>query len=165
MEKKNLSVNSDLSVNSSEIENPQGVAKQVTESHNISLLEEKLVVKRHRKKVGEVIIRKQVETQIIQIPIRREKLIVEKVGITAEHLAEIDLGEQEVNGIKFNELGNTNNIYQSQSQFLSLEAVTELLAKIKEYSAGGETKIRLEIITNSDKSHQLYQDIVVTANC
>ena len=55
--------------------------------------------------MGEVIVRKIVETRTIHIPIRREKLIVEKVGINPEQITEIDLGKEKVNGIEFNHLG------------------------------------------------------------
>ena len=67
--------------------------RQVRENYDISLLEEKLVVKRQKHKLGEVVVRKEVETQTIHIPIRREKLIVEKVGVTTEHLTEVNLAE------------------------------------------------------------------------
>ncbi len=44
----------------------------------IRLLGERLVVERSKRKIGEVIIRKEVETRMIQIPVRREKLIIEE---------------------------------------------------------------------------------------
>jgi stress response protein YsnF len=41
------------------------------ELYQISLLEEKLQVSRRKEKVGEVVIRKQFETRMISIPLRR----------------------------------------------------------------------------------------------
>ncbi|WP_319422237.1 DUF2382 domain-containing protein [Pleurocapsa sp. FMAR1] len=147
----------------------------IPETYQISLLEEKLVVKRSKLKVGEVVVRKEVETRMVHLPIRREKLIIEKVGATNEHLTEVDLGEGEINGVKFSELGNTNDIYQVQSGFISLEAVKQLLAKIdnlyqNESGAGANiqptdrsnsknVKVRLEIITDNSQSQQTFQDL------
>ena len=132
--------------------------QQLRENYNISLLEEKLVVKRYKRKLGEVVVRKEVETRTIHIPIRREKLIIEKVGVTTEHLTEV-IGEEQVNGIEFGELNNSNDIYQVQSDFVSLQAVKELLSKIGDRSGTENIKVRLEIITDNSQSQQDYQDI------
>ncbi len=152
------------------------IQAEIRETHQISLLEEKLIVKRRKLKVGEVIVRKEVETRMIHLPIRREKLIIEKVGATNEHLTEVDLGEGKINGVKFSELSNTDDIYQVQSGFISLEAVKQLLAKIDSYQDRNElgdwantqpknrpnsknVKVRLEIITDNSQSQQTFQDL------
>lgn len=131
----------------------------VQENYNFSLLEEKLVVNRQKRKLGEVIVRKEVETQTIHIPIRREKLIVEKVGITTEHLTEVNLAEEKVNGVKFGELDNARNIYQAQSNFVSLQQLRDLLARIPDRSDTENIKLRLEIITDNSQSQRVYQNI------
>lgn len=59
----------------------------------IPLHEERLVVDQKKQKVGEVVVRKEIETEIIQVPVQREKLIVEQVGAEPHQLAEIDLSE------------------------------------------------------------------------
>lgn len=129
------------------------------ESQNISLLEEKLVVKRQKRKLGEVVVRKEVETRMLHIPIRREKLIVEKIGTTTEHLTEVNLRSEEVNGVKIDELGDAKNIYQAQTNFVSLSKAQELLDKIIKSSTRGNTKIRLEIISDNCESQQTYLDL------
>ena len=131
----------------------------VLDEHQISLLEEKLVVKRQKYKVGEVIVRKVVETRTIHLPIRREKLIVEKAGTTDEHLAEVDLGEGQVNGVKFSELGNANELYLSQSNFVSVESAQQLLATVNDRFDGSNVKVRLEIVSDSSDSQTAYQQI------
>ena len=72
-------------------------ANMLTE-HVISLLEERLVVDLTRQKVGDIVVRKEIETQLVQVqvPIRREKLIVEQVSPEYKRIAEIDLGSQQV---------------------------------------------------------------------
>lgn len=71
---------------------------KVVEEANIALKAEKLVIERERKKVGEVVVRKEVETHYIQVPVKREKLIIEQVSDEeSTRLAEIPLSEQIIN--------------------------------------------------------------------
>jgi len=56
------------------------------------LLEERLVVNRKRVKKGEVIVRKVTETQMVEVPVYREKLVVQKQGEDSS-LFEMPLGE------------------------------------------------------------------------
>ncbi|KAB8334948.1 DUF2382 domain-containing protein [Scytonema tolypothrichoides VB-61278] len=65
----------------------------------IRLLGERLIIERSKRKVGEVIVRKEIETQIVQVPIRREKLIVEQVSPEYKQLAQVDLGEEVISGV------------------------------------------------------------------
>ena len=96
---------------------------------------------------------------MVHIPIRREKLIVERLGITNEHITEVDLADERVNGVKFDELGDSNNIYQTKSNFISLQAAKELLTKIPDRSYSENIRVRVEIITDNRKSQTDYQAI------
>ncbi|MHC5597474.1 MAG: YsnF/AvaK domain-containing protein [Nostoc sp.] len=78
--------------------------EQVTDEQIIRLVEERLVVESSKRKVGEVIVRKVIETQMIQVPIRREKLIVEQISPEHKQLAEIDLGQGEITGVDLTEV-------------------------------------------------------------
>lgn len=66
----------------------------------LQLLEERVVVDRSKRKVGEVIVRKEIETYMVQVPVRRERLIVEQVGGENKQLASIDLSEGEISGLE-----------------------------------------------------------------
>lgn len=68
-----------------------------TQGKTIPLVAERALVKRHRRKVGEVVVRKVVETDWVQIPIHRETLLIEQAGKPTP-LAEISLGETRVSG-------------------------------------------------------------------
>jgi len=57
----------------------------------VQLLEERLVVEIHRRKLGEVIVRKIVDIEMVEVPIRREKLVVEQISPDHRQLAVIDL--------------------------------------------------------------------------
>jgi len=67
----------------------------------IRLLGERVVVDRNKRKVGEVIVRKVIETRMVQVqvPVRHEKLIVEQVSPERKQLAEIDLGKRNFLGL------------------------------------------------------------------
>jgi len=68
---------------------------EVLEEEIIRLLGERLVVDRGKRKIGEVIVRKEIETRMIQVPVRFEKLIVEQVSPERKQLAEINLGQED----------------------------------------------------------------------
>lgn len=121
----------------------------------ISLLEEKLQVARRREKVGEVIIRKQVETRMVHLPIRREKLIVEKTGKNAERLAEVIISEEKVNGFSYDELNRSNNFNLEQSQFVSPVVARELLSELAQLPASAKLKVRLEILREDSEDQNL----------
>ena len=91
---------------------------EVLEEELIRLLGERVVVARSKRKIGEVIVRKEIETRMVQIqvPVRHEKLIVEQVSPERKQLAEIDLG-QVVTGIDLSE---------SVSQALEIDKVDKL---------------------------------------
>lgn len=72
----------------------------IVENVTIPLKEEKLMVERERRKVGEVVIRKEVETHFVQVPVKREKLVIEQVGEDAQTITEIPLSEEVVRVVK-----------------------------------------------------------------
>jgi Domain of unknown function (DUF2382) len=72
----------------------------IVDNITIPLKEEKLIVERERRKVGEVVIRKEVETHFVQVPVKREKLVIEQVGTDDQILAEIPLSEERVRVVK-----------------------------------------------------------------
>ena len=125
----------------------------------IPLLEEKLQVTRQKQKVGEVIVRKQVETKIVEVPLRREKLIVERIGKNPEQLTEVVIGSGKVNGFQYNELNDHDRLHLTNSHFLDLPTAHKLLEALTQVSATANTKIRLEIVTDSSEHQLEYQNI------
>jgi stress response protein YsnF len=89
------------------------VSSEVAEEEIVRLLEERLVVNRSKWKVGEIVVRKEVETTTIQVPIQREKLIIEQVGSETKQLAEIDLAQGEVAGIELTEVPSSDTVERS----------------------------------------------------
>lgn len=126
---------------------------------HIPLLEEQLQVTRRQRKIGEVVIRKQVETQMVQVPIRREKLIVERIGQNPQQLAEIVVGSETVNGYNYEEIDSTNSLHITKSNFLDLSTAQALLKALEKLEAANNAKIRLEIVTNCPKSQIEHQEL------
>lgn len=75
---------------------PPPPAPEIAQEEIIPLREERLIVDQQRRKVGEVVMRKEIETEIIEVPVQREKLIVEQVGDDPKRLAEIDLADEQL---------------------------------------------------------------------
>jgi Domain of unknown function (DUF2382) len=81
------------SVHQLELEDmPREASTSVVSETMIPLLEERLAVDFHRRKIGEVVVRKEIDICIVEVPVRRERLIVEQVSPTYEQLAVVDLG-------------------------------------------------------------------------
>ncbi len=136
---------------------------EAAEEDIIRLLGERLVVQRNKRKIGEVIIRKQVETRMIQIPVRREKLIVEQAGIESKQLAEIDLGEEEISQKQFEQNKSTlvNSDFETgltvTGEFDSPEVACAILNTIQLENHHGCKKIRVSILVEDEEKQQKYQ--------
>lgn len=96
----------------------------------IRLLEERLIVNRSKRKAGEIVVRKVVETRMVEVPVRREKLIVEQVGSEARQLAEVDISSGEIAGIELNGTAISPSHPIVQGEFTSLKTASQLLDAI-----------------------------------
>ncbi|MBD1843684.1 DUF2382 domain-containing protein [Cyanobacteria bacterium FACHB-63] len=129
----------------------------LTPEEVIQLLEERLVVRSDKRKVGEIVVRKEIETRIVEVPVRREKLIVERVDPTYERIAEIDLGQSQINGKEYtngNAIVNSNTI---QGEFDSPKAASDLLDAIARTPDHNCAEIRIEITLKDSKHKETYQ--------
>lgn len=96
-----LNLSSNYSVNSEDKAN-SGLSQisdnytEIVAQETIRLLEERLVVDNKKYKVGEVIVRKVVETRMLQVPVRREKLIIEQLYPRYKKLGEVSLSETDI---------------------------------------------------------------------
>lgn len=151
-------LNSDSEINSINIPRKEQQS-DTSEVYQVSLLEEKLKVARYRQKIGEVIVRKQVETRMIQVPIKREKLVVERIGQNPEILTEVVIGEEKLNGFNYPELSDTDSLHVTKSNFLDLPTAEKLLEAIRHLSSADNARVRLEIVTNCSEHQIEHQNI------
>jgi Domain of unknown function (DUF2382) len=147
--------------------------------HVISLLEERLVVELNRQKVGDIVVRKEIETQLIQVqvPIRREKLIVEQVSPEYKRIAEVDLGSQQVDtdamtsrierefssvnedkSIAVGSVG-TNRVTIGGRTY-SPQAASDILNELARMSDGNRDDIQIEIVLKNAARQANYQTVL-----
>lgn len=131
---------------------------ETVEQKEIALLEERLVVNRSKRKVGEVIVRKEVETRMVEVPVRREKLIIERAGELPERLAEIDLGEGQVTGVELAEMAQANAQPTVSAEFTSVQKASKVLSAIASQPHHGCAKVRLEIVLENNQVQETYQN-------
>lgn len=138
--------------------------EQVSEEQIIRLLEERLVVESSSKrKIGEVIVRKVIETRMIQVPVRREKLIVEQISPEHKQLAEIDLGEEEISGVDLTEVerlevtGFDSSLTVS-GEFSSPKTASLLLNAIALERNHGCKQVRITIAVEDESQQKKYQE-------
>lgn len=142
---------------------------EVLEEELIRLLGERLIVDRSKHKVGEVIVRKVIETRMVQVPVRREKLIIEQVSPEHKQLAQIDLGEEELADIDLTEAASIDNEIPS-TQTASLDGLTVrgvfnspkiaslFLNAIALERRHGCKEVRLEIVVEDAERQKTYQE-------
>jgi uncharacterized protein (TIGR02271 family) len=134
-------------------------SSEIRESYKIPLLEEKIKINRRKQKTGEIVVRKEIETKTVQIPISREKLIIERIGKHPEQLAEVIIKEEKVNGFEFGQIDTNENLHVTKSHFLTVTTAQKLLEALAHLSNTGDAKIRLEIVTNCSKEQIKHQSI------
>ncbi|MEA5571515.1 DUF2382 domain-containing protein [Calothrix sp. UHCC 0171] len=133
----------------------------------LRLLEERLIVDRTKQKVGEVVIRKEIETRMVTVPVRREILIVEQISPENKQLASIDLGGEEISGIELTspEIRETINQNQQLSseltvsgEFTSPKIASLLLNAIAMERHNGCKSIHITITVDDEEHQQQYQE-------
>jgi len=129
----------------------------IVDQEVIRLLEERLVINRSKRKVGEVIVRKEIETRMVQVPIQWEKLIVEQVGDDPKVLAEIDLGEGNITGIDLAEIQSDRHEPTVKAEFTSVQKASKILNAIASQPRHGCVKVRLELVLEDKQLEDTYQ--------
>ncbi|MBW4537542.1 MAG: PRC and DUF2382 domain-containing protein [Myxacorys chilensis ATA2-1-KO14] len=148
------------------VEQQDVLRQNVVQDETIRLLEERLKVNYQKQKVGEVVVRKEIETRMVQVPVRREKLIVEQVGDSPRRLAEIDLAQGEIEGLELlgSEVPSNHSITAGSTvgstvrgEVSSPRTAAWLLDAIARQSNHGCKRIRIEIELDNPSHQETYQ--------
>ncbi|KAM3090083.1 YsnF/AvaK domain-containing protein [Phormidesmis sp. 146-35] len=142
------------------VDSPKVLSETVVQEESIQLLEERLKVDYTKHKVGEVIVRKEIETRMIQVPVRREKLIVEQISPDRRQLAEIDLGEDGISDLNLQDyIPETHQISNHivSGEFDSPKTAAWLMDTIAHQLRHGCKRIRVEIELEDASQSELYQ--------
>ncbi len=140
--------------------------EKVAQEEIIRLLGERLIVDRTKRKVGDVIVRKQIETRMVQIPVRYEKLVVEQVSPEHKQLAEIELGKGHISGIELTtgerpEVGIYDGFDGSltvSGEFNSPKIASLLLNAIALERNHACKKVRVTIAVEDEEHQKKYQE-------
>lgn len=153
-----LSLQADLPLQTETVNEHVSAASPPVAQEAIQLLEERLVVNRSRRKVGEVIVRKEIETRIIEVPVRREKLIVEQISPEYKQLAVVDLGQVE------DELDTAaaRALFPStvEGRFTSTNAAVQFLEAIAAQPDSGLQSVQVSIEIKDATSRAAYQQLL-----
>ncbi|MBD2532287.1 DUF2382 domain-containing protein [Nostoc flagelliforme FACHB-838] len=138
-------------------------SEQVSEEQIIRLLEERLFVESSKRKVGEVIVRKVIETRMVQVPVHREKLIVEQISPEHKQLAEIDLGQGEIAGLDLTEVerlefAGFDSSLTVSGEFSSPKIASLLLNAIAQERDHGCKQVRVTVAVEDESQQQKYQE-------
>lgn len=130
------------------------IAQPVAEE-TVRLLEERLVVDRQKRKVGEVIVRKEIETRMVEVPVRWEKLIVEQVSPERKQLASIDLHQDTLNPLDQNAL-NTLELREPTTvangtvtdetdavQYIPINLANQVLYKLTQFPQFSSAQVKM----------------------
>lgn len=132
----------------------------VVEEEVIRLLEERLVINNQKRKVGEVIVRKEIETRMVEVPVQYEKLIVEQVGSESKILAEVDLVQSpdSVNVPSQTDLQQTSADNIVKGEFVSPKTASLLLDAIAKQKDHHCQRVRVEIVLENSNQQKTYQE-------
>ncbi|MBW4572500.1 MAG: YsnF/AvaK domain-containing protein [Tolypothrix carrinoi HA7290-LM1] len=142
---------------------PKHNLEKVVEEDIIRLLGERLIVDSTKRKIGEVIVRKEIETRMVQVPVRREKLIVEQINPERKQLAEIDLGLTEISGIDLAEsqkpeFASLDGSLTVSGDFSSPKIASLLLNAIALERNHKCKQVRVTIVVEDESTQNKYQE-------
>ncbi len=181
-QERDMEINTDSQVSSDSHVVDSHLANATSELHTqqttlqseeiIKLLEERLVVDRTKRKVGEIIVRKEIETRMVTIPVRRERLIVEQLSPEHKQLANIDLGEEQLEQVESqtesSQIESTQQPTPSTTsfegsltvtgEFSSPKVASLLLNAIALERNHGCQRIQVTIAVDNEQLQQKYQE-------
>jgi stress response protein YsnF len=136
--------------------------KSVTETV-IPLLAERLIAESERRKTGEIVVRKEIASKLVQmqVPVRYERLVVERVDPEYELIATIDLDDRQL----------TNNLIDRDPDDLAKQSIvlgevdspqvaSDLLRELANISATECEAIKIEIVLNNAANKDNYQQLI-----
>lgn len=137
--------------------------EDVVEEDIIRLIGERLIVDSSKRKIGEVIVRKEIETRMVQVPVRREKLIVEQISPEHKQLAEIDLGLTEISSIDLAEnqkpeFASLDGSLTVSGDFSSPKIASLLLNAIALERNHKCKQVRVTIVVEDESTQNKYQE-------
>ncbi|MCD8489989.1 MAG: YsnF/AvaK domain-containing protein [Desertifilum sp.] len=127
------------------------------EGNTIQLLEERLNVTSQKRKIGDVVVRKVIETRMLQVPVRREKLVVEQISPESQTLAVVDL-KGDLESVEIAEIADTLSSDRSVAgEFHSAASASQFLAALARQPNASYQAIEVRIVLDNPKLEAVYQ--------
>ena len=145
---------------SSSTELQSNASTPISAEETFQLLAERLVVDLHRRKVGEIVVRKEVETRIVEVPIRREKLIVEQVSPEYKQLAIVDLGQAQDTDINSFEAVEVNLRPVVSGKFNSPESAMRFLEAIANQLTSSQQEVQITVVSKDSSSQATFERLL-----
>jgi stress response protein YsnF len=127
---------------------------EVVERATIPLLEERVAVDYHRCKIGEIIVRKEIEVRTIQVPVRREKLIVEQIAPEPKELASVVLAETNDDLVRSDFDTDRSTV---TGEFASAQEASQFLQAIANYPDLSSQKVLVNLVLAEPRLQEVYQ--------
>jgi hypothetical protein len=150
-----LSNGKDSAITHPQEETGSSIAPAESESLTIQLLAERLVATQRKQKVGEVVIRKEVSTHIIEVPVRQEKLVIEQISPQYKKIADITPEQGEINTVS-TRAAEDLSIGTFQGRFLSAKTASEFLSTIAEITQDDHAAVEISIQLTDAKLKDTY---------
>jgi hypothetical protein len=105
-------------------------------------------------------VRKEVETQIVEVPVRREKLIVEQVTPNYQQLAVVELGAAQVSESELPMVRQTMGAASVSGEFPTTTAAIQFLAAIAAESNSGVRALQINVVLENAAQQERYQRLL-----
>jgi Domain of unknown function (DUF2382) len=136
-------------------ETGSSMAPTESESLTIQLLAERLVATQRKQKIGEVVIRKEVSTHIVEVPVRQEKLIIEQVSPHYKKIADITPEKGDHNPVVTHDTEDLS-VGAFQGHFLNAKTASEFLSTIAEMTQDDQAAVEVSIQLTDAKLKDTY---------
>jgi hypothetical protein len=98
--------------------------------------------------VGDVIVRKVIETKMVEVPVRRETLVVEQISPERKQLASIDLNQGAIEGLDLREPMPTANDPHSlhhteQIRALPIASANQILSRLMQMPQFSHAQVKM----------------------
>jgi Domain of unknown function (DUF2382) len=155
---------------------------EILTTDTFALLEERLIVNFTQRKLGEIVVRKEIETHIlqVQVPIRSEKLIVEQISPEYKLLSEVEIGRSNASETAISRAIENGVIVANNDEcaiYIGLDAINrntnrskigceidsantarDLLTEIAKMSNLNDLQsVRVEIVLKDEQQRDIYQ--------
>lgn len=149
-------IESSIAVSQSSIHPPVTSGPVESEPLIIQLLAERLITTQQKQKVAEVVIRKEIKTHIVEVPVRQEKLIIEQVSPSYKKIADIIPESNHFSPAQPDEISDARESL-FLGRFLNAKTASEFLNTIADVTQGELEQVEVTIRLKDGQLKDTYE--------